>query len=106
MVRLSKIPGTFEKESDKKWTNELFTIASRSLHHEIPKYEVKYYHNDPIIDKFSTKELQNVIIHQDTHYDIDKILRKRKKRGKKQVLVHWVGWPSKFDSWIDKDQVK
>ena len=106
VVRLSKIPGTFEKESDKKWTDELFTIASRSLNQGIPKYEVKDYHNDPIIDKFSTEELQKVIIDQDTHYDIDKILRKRKKRGKTQVLVHWVGWPSKFDSWIDEDQVK
>ena len=47
-----------------------------------------------------------MIIDQDTRYDIDKILGKRKKRGKTQVLVHWVGWPSKFDSWIDKDQVK
>ena len=106
VVRLSKIPGTFEKESDKKWTNELFTIASRSLNQGIPKYEVKDYHNDPIIDKFSTEELQKVIIDQDTRYDIDKILGKKKKRGKTQVLVHWVGWPSKFDSWIDEDQVK
>ena len=106
VVRLSKIPGTYDKETDKKWTDELFTITTRTLNQGIPKYEVKDFANDPIIDKFSTHELQKVFVDQDTQYDVDKILRRRKKRGKTQVLVHWVGWPSKFDSWIDEDQVK
>ena len=106
VVRLSKIPGTYDKETDKKWTDELFTITTRALNQGIPKYEVKDFANDPIIDKFSSDELQKVTVGQDTQYDVDKILRKRKKRGRTQVLVHWVGWPSKFDSWIDEDQVK
>ena len=72
----------------------------------IPKYEVKDFANDPIIDKFSSDELQKVIVDQDMQYDIDKIIRKRKRKGKTQVLVHWVGCPSKFDSWIDEEQVK
>ena len=106
VVRLSKIPGTYDKETDKKWTDELFTITTRALNQGIPKYEVKDFANDPIIDKFSSDELQKVTVDQNTQYDVDKILRKRKKRGRTQVLVHWVGWPSKFDSWIDEDQVK
>ena len=106
VVRISKIPGTYDKEADKKWTDELFTVTTRTLNQAIPKYEIKDFANDPIIDKFSNDELQKVSVDQDTQYDIDKILRKRKKRGKTQVLVHWVGWPSKFDSWIDEDQVK
>ena len=44
----------------------MFTIAYRSLNQGIPKYEVKDYHNDPIIDTFSTEELEKVIIDQDT----------------------------------------
>ena len=65
VVRLSKIQGTLGKESSKKWTDEMFTIASRSLNQGIPKYQVKDFHNDPIIDKFSSQELQKVIINQD-----------------------------------------
>ena len=106
VVRISKIPGSYDKETDKKWTDELFTVTTRTLNQGIPKYDIKDFANDPIIDKFSNDELQKVSVDQDTQYDIDKILRKRKKRGKTQVLVHWVGWPSKFDSWIDEDQVK
>ena len=106
VVRLSKIPGTYDKETDKKWMDELFTITTHTLNQSIPKYEVKDFANDPIIDQFSSDELQKVTVDQDTQYDEDKIPRKRKKRGKMQVLVHWVGWPSKFDSWIDEDQVK
>ena len=106
VVRLSKIPGTYDKETDKKWTDELFTVTTRSLNQGIPKYEVKDFANEPIIDKFSSKELQKVIVDGDTQYDIEKIIRKRKRRGKSQVLVHWVGWPSKFDSWIDEARVK
>ena len=106
VVRLSRIPGRYDKESDKKWTDELFRVTSRSLNQGIPKYEVKDFANDPIIDKFSSDELQKVIVDQDTQYDTDKIIRKRKRKGKTQVLVHWVGWPSKFDSWIDEEQVK
>ena len=106
VVHLSRIPGRYDKESDKKWTDELFRVTSRSLNQGIPKYEVKDFANDPILDKFSSNELQKVMVDQDTQYDIDKIIRKRKRKGKTQVLVHWVGWQSKFDSWIDEDQVK
>ena len=103
VVRISKIPGTYDKETDKKWTDELFTITTRTLKQGIPKYDIKDFANDPIIDKISNDELQKVSVDQDTQYDIDKILRKRKKRRKTQVLMHWVGWQSKFDSWIDED---
>ena len=106
VVRLAKIPGTYDKETDKKWTDELFTVTTRSLNQGIPRYEVKDFANDPIRDKFSNDELQKVIVDQDTQYDIDKIIKKRKRGGKTQVLVHWVGWPSKFDSWIDESLVK
>ena len=106
VVRLSKIPGTYDKETDQKWTDELFTISSRSLNQGIQKYDVKDFANEPIRDKFSADELQKVTVDRDTQYDIEKILRKRNVRGKTQVLVHWRGWPSKFDSWIEEDQVK
>ena len=106
VVRLSKIPGSFDKETDKKWTDELFRVTTRSLNQGIPKYEVKDFANEPIIDKFSNDELQKVLVDEDTQYDVDKVLRKRKRNGKTQLLVHWVGWPSKFDSWIDEDQLK
>ena len=106
VVRLSKLRGSFSKESDKQWTEDLFTVASRSLNQGIPKYEVKDFTNEPIIDKFSNDELQKVIVDEDTQYDVEEVLRKRRRKGKTQVLVRWLGWPSKFDTWIDEDRLK
>ena len=102
VVRLSKLPGSLDKETDQKWTDELFRVTTRSLNQGIPKYEVKDFANDSIIDKFLNDELQKVWVDEGTHYDVEEVLRKRRRKGKTQVLVHWLGWPSKFDSWIDQ----
>ena len=38
---------------------------------------------------------------------VDKIIKERKMKGKQpEVLVKWLGWPSKFNSWIPKNDVK
>ena len=106
VVRLSKIPGTYDKETDQKWTDELFRVTSRSINQGIQKYEVKDFANDPIIDKFSADELQKVNVSEDTQYDIEKVLKKRKNKGKTQLHIRWKGWGSKFDSWIDENQIE
>lgn len=53
---------------------------------------------DPIQGTFYASELQKVSKDENTIWRIDKILRKRKVRGKEEVLVGWLGWPKKFDS--------
>ena len=36
------------------------------------------------------------------HFDVDRILKTRKRGGKIQYLVSWKGYPSKFNSWVDE----
>ena len=48
---------------------------------------MKDFENEPIIDTFSSNELQKIIVDQKTQYDIDKILCKRKRKGKSHVLL-------------------
>ena len=44
---------------------------------------------------------------EDDIYKIDKVIKSRKRRGhSKEFLVHWLGWPSKFDSWISEAELK
>ena len=38
----------------------------------------------------------------DEHYDIERIIKTRKRNGKIQYLVSWKGYPSKFDSLVDE----
>ena len=105
VVRISKSPKTFEKESVPKWTDELFTVSSRYMSQGFARYNLKDFANDPIADSFLPSELQKVEVDNSTTYAIDKILRKRTRRGVKEVLVHWKGWPSKFDTWIKESEV-
>ena len=84
VVRLSKLPGSFDKETDQKWTNELFRVTTRSLNQGIPKYKVKDFANDPIIDKFSNDALQKVLVDEGTHYDVDDVLRNEGERAKRK----------------------
>ena len=103
IVRIVKLGNKFEKESAPKWTEEYFSVVSRSHNQGIPKYLLKDFNNEPIIDSFMEPELQKVEVTDDTTYDIEKIIRKRK--GKSQVLVRWKGWGPKFDSWIDAAEI-
>ena len=105
IVRIVKLSGKFEKESEPKWTEEFFSIASRTRNQGFPKYMLKDFNNEPIIDSFMEHELQKVEVTDDTSYDIEKIIRRRKRKGKSQVLVRWKGWGPKFDSWIDASEI-
>ena len=39
-------------------------------------------------------------------YRISNILKHRKKNGKKEILVEWLGYPSSFNSWIPNNNLE
>ena len=86
--------------------DELFTISSQYKNQGFQKYNIKDFQNEPILDSFLPSELQKVEVDESTSYDIEKILKRRTRKGVKEVLVHWKGWPSKFDTWIPAKDVK
>jgi len=47
-----------------------------------------------------------VLKSDDEHYDIERIIKTRKRNGKIQYLVSWKGYPSKVDSWVDELSAK
>ena len=47
--------------------------------------------DDPILGTFYASELQKVNKNEEIIWRIDRILRKRKKDGKNEVLVRWLG---------------
>jgi hypothetical protein len=106
VVRISVLKGNFKKERDENFTRELFIITERYRSSGIPLYKLKDWNGDLLLGSFYEEEVQRVRVDDATEYKIDKVIRKRVKRGKKQLLVHWLGWPSSFDSWIDAELVK
>ena len=101
-VKLSYLRNFFDREYNQKWTTEVFTISDRILNQSIPMYTIKDYDNDVIDGKFYAKELQKVYTDENTIYKIETIV----KRKKNEVLVKWLGWPKKFNSWIPASEVQ
>lgn len=61
---------------------------------------------DELKGNFNRYELQQIDQSNTKMYKIERILRKRTRFGKEQVLVKWLGRPSKFKSWIPKSSIK
>lgn len=36
----------------------------------------------------------------DTVYKIERVIRRRVRNGRREMLVKWLLWPEKFNSWI------
>ena len=105
-VKLSHLRGKFDKEYDHKWTEEIFTVIERDIKQSIPIYKIKSWDNEPVIGSFYTQELQSVVPPEDGVYNIEQVLKKRKRGGKSQMLVKWQGWGSRFNSWVDEAEVR
>ena len=100
-VKLLAEKKPFDREYDQLYTTEYFTITDRYVKDGVPMYKIKDELNDPIIGSFYEKELTKVIVPDDKAYKIEKVLRRRKRNGKQEYFVKFVGWPKKFNSWVD-----
>ena len=99
-VRISKARRVFKKGYLAQWTEEIFTIVERKSTRP-PTFVLKDYGGEVLKGTFYPQELQKVSKADDV-YRVEKIL----KRKKNQVLVKWLGYPVKFNSWVNvKDLV-
>lgn len=100
-VRINKSRRTFKKGYLPNWTEELFGVV-RVLDGDPPTYILQDYSGTTIEGSFYMDEIQKVD-KVDSMYLVEEVLDERaKKGGGKEVLVRWVGYSKKFDSWIDK----
>ena len=99
-VRISKARRAFKKGYLAQWTEEIFTIVERKST-QPPRFVLADYFGEVLKGTFYPQELQKVIKTDDV-YRVEKIL----KRTKNQALVKWLGYPDKFNSWVNvKDLV-
>ena len=103
-VRVSLIKNLFRKGYEQNWSKELF-IVQKALPGNPPYYRLKDLSGEPIMGTFYEKKLQ-LSIKDNEIYEIDSILKKRKRRGRVEFLVSWSGYPEKYNSWItEKDLI-
>ena len=97
-VRLNKKFRTFEKGYLPGWTEEVFVIREVRPGPPVTTYKIQELDDTPVRGTFYKEDLQKVVVSNDDFFRVDKIV---KRKGNK-VLVHWKGWPDKYDSWIEK----
>lgn len=103
-VRISKLRGLFRKGYEQTFTDEYFTIAER-LARDPPVYRLLDCGGETVKGTFYEPELQLVIIDKHKTFKIEKTLLRKKFGRKNMVLVKWLGWPEKFNSWIPEKDI-
>lgn len=106
LVRLAFNKYIFQRDFHQKWSSEIFKISARLIRQDIPVYKVVDFSDDLIIGTFYERELQQVHKDEDALWIIEKIIRKRKRRGQEEYLVKYEGWPDKFNSWVHKKDIQ
>ena len=103
-VRISKLRRTFKKGYLPSWTQEIFTVT-KIIPRVPPVYWLRDYADDEIEGVFYAEQLQKVQKSDDI-YKIEKILAEKKENGKVKVLVKWLGYDKKFNSWLPKSELR
>ena len=102
-VRISKAKRLFEKSYLPNFTEELFTVYKR-MARQVPVYKLKDDAGEILDGTFYETELQKIIKNDDV-YRVEKILRKRKRKGVVEYFVKWKGYPDKFNSWVRESNI-
>ena len=100
-VRVARIKGKFEKEG-LNWSYEIFEVYKVDTRHPI-QYKLKDDQNNIIEGSFLENELQKTQIPD--IFLVEKQLGTRTYKGKKQILVKWLGYPSSFNQYIDESDI-
>ena len=102
-VRISKVKRKFEKGYLPNFSKKIFPIG-KIIARNPPVYKLKDYDGEELKGTFYDKELQKVSKHDDI-YEVEEILKKRGKGKNVRYLVKWLGYPSKFNSWVPASEV-
>ena len=105
-VRLSHVRGLFDREYSQKWTGEIFKIKTCFKREGIPVYRLESWDEEKVEGTLYEQELQSIRVDDSTEYFIQDILKRRVRNKRKEVLVRWLHWPQKYDSWIPEEEVK
>ncbi|XP_060578728.1 uncharacterized protein LOC132735754 [Ruditapes philippinarum] len=64
------------------------------------------YDGDSVEGTFYSSELQKVQKSRDDIFKVEKVLKRRRRNGLTEVLVKWLGYPRKFNSWIKESDLQ
>ena len=102
-VRIAKMPGKFNRGYEQQASLEIFKIHSIKTKLPIPLYILSNYRGDEIL-KGGFYGFELVKVSGDV-FRVEKVLRRRRYRGRNQLFVKWKGFDDSYNSWIDAGDV-
>ena len=102
-VRVSLKKGVFQKGYDANWSWEIYKI------HKIVKgnpvtYKIIDENNEKIEGSWYNEELKKTG-QKENVYLVEKVIKTRKIKGKKQYFVKWTGYDEKYNSWVNEEDL-
>lgn len=104
--KLVRIPYEYEplqKGYYPLWKDQIFKV--NDVIRKYPRKIIKVMDQEgKLVQKaFYPEEIQEV---QENVYRIEKILRKRSRNGKKEVLIKWLGYPDSYNTWEPAENIQ
>jgi len=105
LVRISFVKTVFSRGYHQSFSEELFRVVR--IHKTNPiTYSLQDLQKSALRGLFYESELVYVGGDLgDMTFKIEKILRRRTVRGQRQVLIKWLGYSDKFNSWETEDSI-
>ena len=104
-VRVAIGRKAFTRGYDERWTREVFVINKVLSRNHPVVYTIKDLLGENIKGTYYQEELQLIDFDPEAEFEIEKVIATRKRRGKTEKLVKWLGYPEKFNQWISVDNI-
>lgn len=105
LVRLSHLKHIFRRGYNQQFTGEIFKITKRFHLQGIPMYKVKDFNDETIEGDFYENDMQKVYKEEDSLWLVEKLIKKRKRKGQTEWLVIFQSWPDKFNQWVKESDI-
>ena len=98
-VRISKTKRVFEKGYEPSWSIEIFQVEK--VMPTVPwTYKLKDLNGEVLEGSFYEPEISATQQTPNSPFLVEKVIKTRVIKGKKEQFVKWVGYSDKFNSWI------
>ena len=105
-VRISKVKGIFEKGYLPNWSREEFFVDKINDKFVPSMVTLKDHKGETIEGNFYKDEVQKIAREKDDDvYEVEKVIRQKRKDGEIWYFVKWLGYGNDFNSWVRKRDV-
>lgn len=102
-VRIWKFKRVFDRGYHENYTTQYFKISKVLTNLPVVRYELEDILGEPIIGSFFENEL---VPFDGMEFYRTEVIDSKGSGKNKKYLVHYLGWPNKFNDWVSQDQLK